>query len=93
MTLKEDRWRTIMSFEMSDRTRLACSIEVRRREERYHPIKGLFRQYELIYVWATEKDVIGVRTRCRRDRSHTYSRQYPRPKRAKDARVISNENK
>ena len=58
---------TIMSFEMSDGTRVACSIEVRReRGERYHPIKGLFRQYELIYVWATERDAIGVRTRCRK---------------------------
>ena len=58
---------TIMSFEMSAGTRLACSIEVRReRGERYHPVKGLFRQYELIYVWATERDVIGVRTRCRK---------------------------
>ena len=58
---------TIMSFEMSDGTRLACSIEVRReRGERYYPDKGLFRQYELIYVWATERDVIGVRTRCRK---------------------------
>ena len=58
---------TIMSFEMSDGTRLACSIEVRReRGERYHPVTGLFRQDELIYVWATERDVIGVRTRCRK---------------------------
>ena len=58
---------TIMSFEMRDGTRLACSIEVRREKgESYHPIKGLFRQYELIYVWATERDVIGVRTRCRK---------------------------
>jgi hypothetical protein len=59
---------TIMSFEMKDGSRIACSIEVRReRGERYHPIKGLFRQYELIYVWATERDVIGVRTRCRKN--------------------------
>ena len=58
---------TIMSFETEDGERLACSIEVRReRGERYHPIKGMFRQYELIYVWATERDVIGVRTRCRK---------------------------
>ena len=58
---------TIMSFEMKDGTRISCSIEVRREKgERYHPIKGLFRQYELIYVWATERDVIGVRTRCRK---------------------------
>ena len=58
---------TILSFEMEDGRRLACSIEVRREQgERYHPIKGMFRQYELIYVWATERDVIGVRTRCRK---------------------------
>ena len=58
---------TILSFEMEDDTRVSCSIEVRREQgERYHPIKGMFRQYELIYVWATERDVIGVRTRCRK---------------------------
>ncbi|MAM82913.1 MAG: hypothetical protein CL989_03365 [Euryarchaeota archaeon] len=58
---------TIMSFETEDGERLACSIEVRREKgERYHPLKGMFRQYELIYVWATERDVIGVRTRCRK---------------------------
>ena len=58
---------TIMSFEMDDGTRLACSIEVRREKgEKYHPIKGMFKQYELIYVWATERDVIGVRARCRK---------------------------
>ena len=58
---------TIMSFETEDGERIACSIEVRREKgERYHPIKGMFRQYELIYVWATERDVIGVRTRCRK---------------------------
>ena len=57
---------TILSFEFEDGRRLACSIEVRREKgERYHPIRGLFRQYELIYVWATERDAIGVRTRCR----------------------------
>ncbi|MEC8938968.1 MAG: DUF4105 domain-containing protein [Candidatus Thermoplasmatota archaeon] len=58
---------TILSFQFEDGRRLACSIEVRREKgERYNPIKGLFREYELIYVWATERDVIGVRTRCRK---------------------------
>ena len=58
---------TIMTFEMGDGSRVSCSIEVRREKgERYHPIKGMFRQYESIYVWATERDVIGVRTRCRK---------------------------
>tara|TARA_B100000959_G_scaffold281510_2_gene345723 strand:- start:6175 stop:7029 length:855 start_codon:yes stop_codon:yes gene_type:complete len=59
---------TILSFEMEDGTRIACSIEVRREMgERYHPIKGMFRRYELIYVWATERDIIGVRTNCRKN--------------------------
>lgn len=58
---------TIMSFEMEDGTRLACSIEVRREKgEKYHPIRGMLKSYELIYVWATERDIIGVRTRCRK---------------------------
>ena len=59
---------TIMSFEFEDGTRITCSIEVRREVgEKYHPIKGLFRKYELIYVWATERDSIGVRGRCRKN--------------------------
>ena len=63
---------TILSYEFADGTRLACSIEVRRKEGvSYHPVKGLFRAYELIYVWGTERDVIGVRSRCRR-RSRTH---------------------
>lgn len=58
---------TLMSFEFEDGRRLACSIEVRREVgETYHPIKGMFRQYELLYVWTTEGDSIGVRARCRR---------------------------
>ena len=58
---------TLVSFEFKDGRRLACSIEVRREKgEVYHPIKGMLRQYELIYVWSTESDSIGVRGRCRR---------------------------
>ena len=57
---------TILGFEFKDGSRICCSIEVRREKgEKYHPIRGFFRQYELIYVWATESDAIGVRTRCR----------------------------
>ena len=64
---KKQMAHTIMVFEDDEGQRIACSIEVRREQgERYHPIKGLLRQYELIYVWATERDVIGVRTRCRK---------------------------
>ena len=35
---------TILSYEFEDGRRLACSIEVRRKEgSRYHPLKGIFR--------------------------------------------------
>lgn len=58
---------TFLSFEFEDGQRLACSIEVRREQgERFHPLKGLTRQFELMYVWATEADAIGVRARCRK---------------------------
>ena len=58
---------TLVSFEFEDGRRLACSIEVRREKgEAYHPIRGMLRQYELLYVWSTESDLIGVRARCRR---------------------------
>ena len=58
---------TILSFEFEDGSRVACSIEVRRRQgKQFSAIKGAFRHYELIYVWARERDVIGVRTRCRK---------------------------
>ena len=58
---------TILSFEFEDGTFLACSIEARREKgERYHPVTGMLRQFELIYVWGTEEDLIGVRSRCRK---------------------------
>lgn len=58
---------TILSFEFEDGRRVACSVEVRRKQgKQFSALKGIFRHYELIYVWATERDVIGVRTRCRK---------------------------
>ncbi len=65
---------TILSFEFEDGSFLACSIEARREEgERYHPVNGMFRQFELIYVWGTERDLIGVRARCRpRSTTHLF---------------------
>lgn len=57
---------TILSYEFEDGRRLACSIEVRKKKGvSYNPLRGIFRTYELIYVWGTERDIIGVRSRCR----------------------------
>ena len=64
---------TILSFEFKDGTRISCSIEVRREPgEKFSPIKGLLREFEIMYVWATEKDVIGVRSRCRKSETHLF---------------------
>jgi len=59
---------TIMSFRFSDGKHLAISIEARKEQnEAYSTIKGFFRQYELIYIVADERDVIGLRTTYRQN--------------------------
>jgi hypothetical protein len=57
-----------VSFGFGANGQLAISIE-RRDEigESYSTIKGLFKQYELFYVVADERDVIRLRTNVRRD--------------------------
>jgi len=58
----------LVSFAFSGGRHLAVSIETRKeRGEGYSTIKGFFRQYELYYVVADERDVIGVRTNYRKD--------------------------
>jgi hypothetical protein len=57
-----------LSFGFGPNNYLAVSIE--RRDERgegYSAIKGLFKQYELFYVVADERDVIRLRTNFRND--------------------------
>ena len=64
---------TLLSFEFKDGTRISCSIEVRREPgEKFSPMKGLLREFEIMYVWATEEDVIGVRSRCRKSETHLF---------------------
>jgi hypothetical protein len=56
-----------ISFGFGD-DHLAVSIEARKEKgEGYSSAKGFFRQYELYYVVADERDVIRVRTNYRRD--------------------------
>jgi hypothetical protein len=57
-----------LSFGFPPDRHLAISIE--RRDERgegYSTVKGLFKQYEIIYVVADERDLIRLRTNVRRD--------------------------
>lgn len=57
-----------VSFAFAGGDHLAVSIEARKeKSEGYSTIKGFFRQYELYYVVADERDVIRLRTNYRRD--------------------------
>ena len=59
---------TFLSFEFAGGDHLAISIEARKeRGEGYSSIRGFFRNYELYYVVADERDVIRVRTNYRQD--------------------------
>jgi Domain of unknown function (DUF4105) len=56
----------IASFQFSDSPPLAFSIETRKAAgQSYSVIAGLYRQYELIYIAADERDVIRLRTNYR----------------------------
>jgi hypothetical protein len=57
-----------VSFAFAGGDHLAISIETRKEKgEGYSTLKGFFRQYELYYVVADERDVIRLRTNYRND--------------------------
>jgi len=57
---------TILSFGFSDGQHLAFSIEVRREKSQpWSALAGFFSAYELAFVAADERDVLGVRTNVR----------------------------
>ena len=57
-----------VSFSFAGGDHLAISIEARKEKvEGYSILKGFFRQYELYYVVADERDVIRLRTNYRQD--------------------------
>lgn len=58
----------MLSFGFADQDYVAFSIETRKeRSEEYSSVKGFFRQYELFYVVADERDAIRVRTNYRKN--------------------------
>ena len=57
----------IVSFQFADAPPICFSIETRKEiGESYSALGGLYRQYELIYLVADERDVIRVRTNFRK---------------------------
>jgi hypothetical protein len=74
---------TIMSWQFSDGQHLAVSIETRKEEgEAYSALKGFFRQFELYYVVADERDVVALRTNHRGEQVFLYRLAAP-PERAR----------
>jgi len=57
---------TIASWEFADGPPLAISIETRKEKgETYSAVRGFFRQFEVYYVVADERDVVRLRTNYR----------------------------
>jgi hypothetical protein len=69
---------TIMSWGFEDDRYLAISIETRKEVgESYSALRGFFRQYELIYIVADERDVIRLRTNFRGEDVYVYRLDAP----------------
>ena len=64
---------TIVSWDFDDGQHLAISIETRKEKgESYSAIRGFFHQYELYYVIADERDLVGLRTNYRGEQVYLY---------------------
>ena len=62
-----------VSFGFADGQYLAVSIEYRPEVgESYGTFNGLFKQYEIIYVWGDERDLVRLRTHYRKESVYLY---------------------
>jgi hypothetical protein len=69
---------TIVSWDFGDGQHLAISIETRKEKgESYSALRGFFRQYELYYVVADERDLVGLRTNYRGEQVYLYRIRVP----------------
>jgi hypothetical protein len=69
---------TLVSFGFEDGQFLCVSVEARRaRWQRYSPLWGLFRSYELMFVLGDERDIVRLRTNIRRERVYMYRLRFP----------------
>ena len=74
----------ILSFQFGDHQHVAFSIEARYKVgQTYSAILGFFRQYELIFVAADERDVIRLRTNFRKDEEVRLYRTQVSPQQAR----------
>lgn len=75
----------IASFQFSDVPPVCFSIETRKETgESYSAIGGIYRQFELIYIVAEERDVIGLRTGFRQGEDVYLYRTAATPEQARE---------
>ena len=59
---------TFLSFDFGDKDPVVVSVEARMRPgQGYSPLQGALDNYHLIYVFADERDIVGVRTHRRNE--------------------------
>jgi len=76
---------TMMSFGFAGGEQVVFSIETRNeRGESYSAVKGLFRQFEITYVIADERDVVRLRTNYRQGEEVYLYRLRGSPERARE---------
>lgn len=64
---------TLASFRFGEDEYLCLSIETRlERGETQNPVAGLFKQYELVYLFADERDVLALRTNVRLEQTRIF---------------------
>lgn len=69
---------TITSWRFTDGSHIAVSIETRKeKHEEYSAFKGFFRQFEVYYVVADERDLIKLRTDHRGEQVYLYKLSMP----------------
>ena len=79
----------IISFQFGDNDHIAFSIEARYKVgQAYSAVLGFFRQYELIFLAADERDVIRLRTNYRKDEQVFLYRTTVSPERSREVFLV-----
>ena len=69
---------TFLTFGFSDGDYVAISVEIRKEQgESFSALKGLFKQYEIMYVIGDERDLIGLRVNYRENPVYVYPIKAP----------------
>ncbi len=64
---------TFVIFRFSDNQNFAISLEIRKEKgETGHPLRGMFKNYELCYVFGDEKDLLRLRTKVHKEQTFLY---------------------